>query len=174
MFGYSVILALTQCCYIIPISLLTITDSVYPNGLPRVNLYREFFAFFAPVGLFVYAGMTCNAYNFDISNHGLKDLIQGLRTSIFMTGLVVFLLISISTFVLVFLISSFGIDLVIGEALLYVFLIITVACFYIRILIKIQKLIMPLMSPFKLEYLEQVEKQKRIIVKNKGEYNTIS
>ena len=117
---------------------------------------------------FTFLGLTCNSYCFEIVAHGLDNYVPGLIRHLLLSSLLAVVLLTSFTLLIVYFMSSLGLDLVVGEALLYILFIGSVIFSWARNLIKILKVSKPLISQEKLDHVTQVENRKIIIVKKKG------
>ena len=122
--GYSFILCFSIACYIILISLITLTDTTYLlNGTPKVNLYKVSFLFFLPTWYFIYIGLTCNAYAYNVVNHGLKasDL-PGWYSHIFVNSLLTLIALASIMLLVVYLTDKNYISILASDFLLFLLL----------------------------------------------------
>ena len=118
--GYALTLCFSLGLYIVLLSIPTIADT-FSHGLPKTDLWKEYFLYCMPTFIGVFLNMTFASYCNIVASNGLRKVING-RTLIMKACFTLVFSLSIITTVFVLSIKA-GLDVTICEAIYYALMI---------------------------------------------------
>ena len=157
MIGYSLILSCTVSFLLMLIGMPFIADSLYANGIPRVNIMKEYFALAYSFSSFYFLIMVSTSFCYRIISSGYYDIAVGIVVKFSKIYFSFSIVMCLSLMLIVGLFTYTSIDILACDFFFIIFVLINCLFFWAKFV--------TFLSEFKNNLtlkLEKAEKGKRI------------